>query len=158
MTKGAKCFLGIGWACILHSGPNLPNGNTRISLEDPLPLFIVGKHPRVERGPCHVKLNDFEEFQSQHLSVAKQQPHSKNVKKKFKKIEGKGMEKMIQIMAQWWRCCQTPHKYYSRRNSTWPGGNHHRLQPYYSWHNPDTVLFEVPRPSVLYVVFYLTLK
>ena len=37
-------------------------------------------------------------------------------------------------------------------------GNQHCLQLDYSWHNPDTVLFDVPRPSVLYVVFYLTLK
>lgn len=38
------------------------------------------------------------------------------------------------------------------------GGNQHCPEPDYSWHNPDTVLFDVPHPSVLYVVFYLTLK
>lgn len=38
------------------------------------------------------------------------------------------------------------------------GGNQRCPQPDYSWHNPDTALFDVPHPSVLYVVFYLTLK
>lgn len=84
MTKGAKCFLGIRWAYILHSGPNLPNSNTRISLEDPLPLFLVKEHLEVERGPHHVKLNDFEEFQSEHLSVTKRQTLLKNKQKKQK--------------------------------------------------------------------------
>lgn len=37
-------------------------------------------------------------------------------------------------------------------------GNQSCLQRDWSWHNTDTVLFDVPLPSVLYVVFYLPLK
>lgn len=56
------------------------------------------------------------------------------------------------------RDLRIPHKNYSGRNGTWPGGNQRSPQPDYSWHDPDPVVFDVPRPSVLDVVFYLTLK
>lgn len=134
MTKGAKCFLYIRWLLpqyILHSRPNLANTIPSISPEDPPSLFIVEKHPLVEGA--HHEAKRFWRIPiitSEFCATAKprnktgkwRRPSVSEREEGTKRIHGKGFKKMIQIMAQWRSCCWTPHKYYSRRNSTWPEG------------------------------------
>lgn len=66
MTKGAKCSRSVRWLLlryILHSWPNLPNNITSISPED-RPLTIHSRENIPKSRARHMKLNDFEEFQS----------------------------------------------------------------------------------------------
>lgn len=164
MTQGAKCFLNIRWLLlrsVLHSRPNLPNTITSISPEGPPSPFIVEKHPLAEGAPHEVKrFWRFPIITSEFCATAIQETEEWARAGGGRKQNGKWWKesRRRQITAQRRSCCWIPHKNYSRRNGTWPGGNQHCPQPDYSWHNPDTVLFDVPHPSVLYVVFYLTLK
>lgn len=108
-----------GFSCHLYCivGPIfLPQRS--ISPEGPPTPFTVGTEPR--GAPHEVKwfwgipIITFVPSQSKKTQEGGEQNIKQNM---IERIEEK-----LQIMTQNQSCCRTPHKNYSRRNGTWPGG------------------------------------